>query len=329
MRRKALLLFAVLALVSVIVFVAAYFFLQEGPAKREPTEMIVTSIYPYELMVRQMTGGQIPVKTLIPQGASPHTWTPGPSDMQSLQDATVIVTNGLGLETNLAKAFSMHGAKHIEIAKLINHDLLKPNEEHDHHHHHEDAMHSEEHHHHHHHEEAMHSDEHEDQPDPHLWTSPENLINIANSLSAALINAFPNKTEIIKNNTTAMIQELMLIDNRIREERAKLTDPALVTYHNSFFYFTQRYDIDYVGFVQASPGQEPNPRELTNLGTKIRNHRIKSIFIEPQMNPKSAQVLAKEFNLKLLTLDPLGNSLGVRTISELILANWDIMKSGF
>ncbi len=310
MRRKALLLFAAIALVSIVVFVIAYFFLQKGIINVSEEETIITSIYPYELMVRQMTGGQIKVQTLIPQGASPHTWSPNPSDLQALESATLILTNGMGLETNLAKAFTKHARKHIEIAELINPELLKQAEDDHHHHHHGE-------------EEADHDF------DPHLWTSPEILINIANSLSTALITAFPNKTEVIKNNTITLIRDLMQVDKEIKQERSSLVKPALVTYHNSFFYFTERYDIDYVGFVQASPGQEPNPKELNDLGRKIRSHKIKSIFIEPQMNPKSAEVLAKEFGLKLLTLDPLGNTLNVSTISELIRANWEIMKSGF
>ncbi|HOH60803.1 MAG TPA: metal ABC transporter substrate-binding protein, partial [Candidatus Cloacimonadota bacterium] len=58
-------------------------------------------------------------------------------------------------------------------------------------------------------------------------------------------------------------------------------------------------------------------------------HQVKCIFIEPQQNDKAAQVLAKEYQMQIYTLDPLGGSLPVDSVSDLILANWKVMKQAF
>lgn len=126
-----------------------------------------------------------------------------------------------------------------------------------------------------------------------------------------------------------MQAEMKKAHEQILRERAELLQPALVTYHNSFHYFTRDYDIEYLGWVQSSPGKEPSARELTALGSKIKSHKVKAIFVEPQQNPKSAEVLAKEYGLQLFTLDPIGASLEVSTITELILTNWKAMKQAF
>ena len=310
MKRILLSFLTLLVLGGVIYFTVKHYSVISAERKAGEHALIVVSIYPYELLVKQIMGEQVQVKTLLPANASPHTWSPNPSDLVDLERAKIIISNGLGLETNLRKAFSQHGGKHIEIATLLSHELLGA-EEHDHSH----VGHS-------------HGEHDHDGLDPHIWTSPELLLNLVNSLSGALSSAFPNMAEVIKLNTNTVIQELMAADRQIFAERQQLSKPAIVTYHNSFHYFTKRYDIEYLGYVQSSPGQEPSARDLSNLGRKIRSHGVKAIFIEPQMNPRSAEVLAREFGLQVLTIDPLGTSLGVETISEFILKNWEIMKSG-
>ncbi len=279
---------------------------------KDDRSIIVVSIYPYELMVRQLVGDQVDVVSIIPPNASPHTWSPNPSDLAMMYKANLIISNGLGLETNLQKVFDQYSAKHLEIASLLDPELLDRDGDDDHNHH--DSHHDAEHHH--------------GDIDPHIWTSPELLINITNAVSGSLIGVYPNLAELIKQNASVMIRELMAADQRIQNDRNDLTNPAVVTYHNSFQYFTDRYGIHCVGFVQSSPGKEPSPRELSELGKKIKEYKVKSIFIEPQMNPKSAEVLASEFKLQLLTLDPLGNTLNPNSISDYILKNWEIMKSG-
>lgn len=307
---SSLKLVLVIVIIAVLAFVGYRYIDKSTFSKAIDEDIIVVSIYPYELLVSQMVGDQVKVITMIPPNASPHTWTPLPKDIQALSEADLLISNGLGLEANLAKAFEQNSAKHVEIFSLLNKDLLgKEAEQKPHDHHHE-------------------ADHEHGEFDPHLWTSAELLINIVNALSPVLMDRFPNKAEVIRQNSRDLIKDLMDADKIIMNEREAYSQPAIVTYHNSFHYFTRRYDIDYVGFVQASPGQEPSPKELNDLGKKIKAHKIKSIFIEPQMNPKSAEVLAKEFGIKLLTLDPMGNTLNVNTISEFLLKNWEIIKSG-
>jgi zinc transport system substrate-binding protein len=84
-----------------------------------------------------------------------------------------------------------------------------------------------------------------------------------------------------------------------------------------------------MGFVEESPGKEPTPKELSILGNIIKEHQVKAIFLEPQMDRKAGETLAQEFNLKLLMLDPLGSDGKAKTIAQLIDYNWQSMKGGF
>lgn len=62
---------------------------------------IVTTINPYYLIVFQLLGDTASVKLLVPPGANPHLFSLKPSDAKTLEEADLIVANGLGLETYL------------------------------------------------------------------------------------------------------------------------------------------------------------------------------------------------------------------------------------
>jgi len=164
---------------------------------------------------------------------------------------------------------------------------------------------------------------------PHLWLSPPRLIQITLLLVDELQTRFPDLAETIGRNGAQVIRELIAQNDLILKERSTFGQPAVITYHDSFHYFLRDYDILHLGSVQSSPGREPTPKELSELGRLIRAHDLKAIYVEPQMDRRSAQVLAKEFRLKVIELDPLGYTFKPRTIMDVIQANWERMKQGW
>jgi len=264
------------------------------------------------------------VRSLIPPNASPHTWNAQPADLKGLHTADLIISNGMGLEMFLNQSLSQIADKHLVCSDLLRDlivlDSLKQVALR--------AMQSETHSEVGHEHEAEH-DHHHVGTDPHLWNSALMMIKLTTKLKTELSNRFPDYAPVIGHKANEIIKELTQAHERISRERAAFASPGLVTYHNSYHYFCDDYVIDYLGWVQTSPGKEPTPKELTALGNKIKKYGVRTIFIEPQQNPKSAEVLAREYKLEIKTLDPMGHTLNVNTIAELILANWETMKSGF
>jgi zinc transport system substrate-binding protein len=283
---------------------------------QEEKQLILTSIYPYELLVKQLVGDAIEVRSLIPQNASVHSFNPQPSHLKDIHKADLILINGLGLENMFEQQLQNAGEKLIVAADLLKDlialdslNMVRENLMHAH---------------------SDNEDEHHHSfGDPHLWTSPQMMMKLSTKLKAELVSRFVDFAPLINHNYDELFRQLTEADSKIQSERNNLQNPALVTYHNSFHYFTRDYDIHYLGWVQSSPGKEPSARDLADLGNKIKEHKVKMIFKEPQENPKSAEVLAREYSLKLGTLDPIGASLNVHSIPELILENWNAMKQAF
>jgi len=296
-----------------LIMLALLMFLGGASCQKEQVPQIpvlVATIHPYELLLKELAGSGFEVKCLIPGKASPHTWNPVPADLKALSEASFILSNGLELEANISQNLKQMPDKHLQAADLLSdlivldslrHHALPDSSKHDHH-------------------EGI---------DPHIWTSPLLMQRLISKLEKELSIRYPNSAFIFSRNAETMRKKLEAADRQIKNERAAYSNPAIVTYHNSFEYFTNAYGISTLGWVQASPAKEPSPAELVNLGKLINAHNVKALFIEPQMNPKSGEVLSREFGLQLITIDPLGSNSQASGIAELILEYWQIMKQAF
>lgn len=258
-----------------------------------PSNLIVVSIYPYELLLKQMVGPKIEVRTLIPPNFSPHTYNPSPAELKSLYDANLVFSNGFGLETNIQTALNALGEKHLSAEQL----LQLPQKE--------------------------------ENPNPHIWLSPRLMKKLVSELEEPLQRTFPSYKDSISFHCKELISQFSSLDSLIIQERTQFSHTPIITYHDSFHYFIQDYQLDYLGSIQSSPGQEPTPKELVYLGDLIKANQVKAIFVEPQMDRKSANVLAKEFHLQVIELDPLGRTINAQSLPKLILINWNRMKQAW
>ncbi len=260
---------------------------------------IVATIYPYQLITQQIAGNLADVTTFIPGSASPHTYSPTPRDVQKLHDADLIIANGLNLETNMISYLKEIGNKVLFSADFIPPNMLTQDME-----------------------------EHTSF-NPHLWTDPDMIVLIAKGIELRLEELDPSHKEIFNQNLAQLELDITKANKQIQMERSKYRTLGIVTFHDSFKYFNDRYAIKLIGTVESSPGKEPSPKELLALGAKIKQYNVHAIFIEPEFNPKPAEVIGKEYKLSVIKYDPIGTTLNVNTISAFLLKNWELLKQGF
>jgi len=77
----------------------------------------------------------------------------------------------------------------------------------------------------------------------------------------------------------------------------------LVTNHESFGYYADRYGFTIVGTIipGSSSTSSPSAKELSDLIEKIKATGAKAIFLETGSDPKIADQLARETNIKIVT----------------------------
>ena len=265
-----------------------------GGARRPGKLRVVATYSVLGDLVKNVTGDEAEVVTLVGPDGDAHTFEPTPKDGISLAEADVIFENGVGFETWLDKLHlaSKSKAKRVVVTEGLqlregecNHDH-KPGEKH----------------------------EHED--DPHVWHDVKNAIHMVGVIRDRLAEADPPNAEKYRANAAAYLDRLTALDAWVAAKVATLPKERrkLVTSHDTFGYFADRHGFEVVGTVLASVSTEasdPSPATFAKLVEEVKRAKVPAIFAENVHNPKLIERLATEAGLKLappLFTDALGKS---------------------
>ncbi|MBU5677180.1 zinc ABC transporter substrate-binding protein [Alkaliphilus sp. MSJ-5] len=262
----------------------------EGTDEKEDLLKVYTSFYPYYDFAKNLGGDNIQLDTIVPTGTEPHSFEPSPKTIAELEKADVFIYNGLHMEPWVDRVLNLLEGKDIYIVdaskavELINYDT-KHNDDHNH----EDEQ------------EEEHDHDHGEY-DPHIWVDPVNAIHISKMIKEAFIDVDPNNKNIYEENFNNFKGELDKLDESFRVGLKDATERKIIVSHSAFGYLARRYNIEEISVAGISPHAEPSPKRLAQL-TKIANeNKINYIFFEALANVKTAEVLAKEANLEVLTL---------------------------
>lgn len=129
----------------------------------------------------------------------------------------------------------------------------------------------------------------------------------------ALCQADPAHADGYTRRATAYLQELDQLDSQIRASLLSLTNRKVVTFHDAFPYFCQRYDLMLVGVVEEVPSVDPSPKYLAQLSRAIRAQQVRVIFSEPQFHPRLLKRLASDLQIGVAELDVLETGTASKT----------------
>ncbi len=230
-------------------------------------------------IVQHVAGQRIQVETLIPLGMDPHTYQPTPQDVARIAESQMLIVNGAHFEEWLAKSLEnagMHGPVIEASSGLIS---RKPG-----------------------------ADEVIDPGhvgDPHFWLDPNNVIKYVENIRDGLVAADPGGKSEYSSNAAAYIVQLQELDVWIQSKVAQIPSEnrLLVTNHESFGYFADRYGFSIAGTVIPSTSSEASPsaRQMAELIDRIRQTGAKAIFLESGANSQLADQIAQESGAKVVT----------------------------
>lgn len=284
--------------------VAAAYLIAFAPlsAAQEPLR-IVTSVKPLSLLTRAIAPEDTQVTTLIPAGASPHTYQLRPSDRRALAEADLILWVGPSMETFLQRLL-----ENPELAPRV--QSLMPAEEAqaDHEHEHEHAsVEANDHEGH-----AGHNDgdgHHHDGVDPHVWLDPELALLMTHTISERLVKLAPNQHDAIERRLEELEQALHAQEEQVRPSLARLEGVDIFTYHDAFGRFAEHYGIHLAGALTPSPERTPGARHINAIQQKLRGANHPCLLTEPQFSRDWWSSLTEEVGLTISTWDPLASEI--------------------
>ncbi len=230
---------------------------------------VVATIFPIADIVRQVGGDAVEVVTLLPAGASPHTFEPSPAQIRAVAHARIFVRIGAGLDDWAAKLLAAQG-KGLTIVTLSDGLPLLNG-------------------------------------DPHIWLDPVLMRDHAVPMIVhALSQADPDRRDAFEHAAAELQSALTRLDAEIRQALAPVANKNYVAFHSAWRYFGQRYGLHAAAVIEPFPGKEPSAREIAAVVEAARTAHVHAILIEPQFNPQVAQQAARELGGQMLAVDPIG-----------------------
>ncbi|MDQ6694862.1 MAG: metal ABC transporter substrate-binding protein [Chloroflexota bacterium] len=224
-------------------------------------------------MAEAVAGDLATVRSLLPPGADAHSFEPRPSDVTAISQSALVLKNGVGLDDWVDKIITNAGGRRPLVTVSMGIPVRK-------------------------------GDPQEVQGDPHIWFSVPNAITMTLNIRDALVNVDPTNAATYRSNADAYIAKLNILDRYIMDKVGSI--PAeqrkIVTNHDAFGYFIDRYGLIYEGSVipSMSADAQPSAQSIAALIEKIKSEHVKAIFLENSINPKQAQQIASDAGVKVV-----------------------------
>ena len=240
-------------------------------------------------IVAQLVGDNATVTVVIPDGQDPHDFQPSAKDIETINNAALVVSNGLEFEEGLEEVLENIADAGGNIFMVGDHITVRKIEDGDEHNHGEDEGHADE-----------HGDKHTG-GDPHLWLSPATMLEMLPALTTALSQATGAD---LSAEATALTTKLQDLDGEVKSIINGLDECNLVSGHDEMGYFADRYGCKVIGVIIPSftSTSEATAGELAKLKKQVEQNKVPAIFTGLGVSPDTATQLAKELGIKAVTL---------------------------
>lgn len=126
---------------------------------------------------------------------------------------------------------------------------------------------------------------------------PANAIIMVTNIADALADKDPTNAAGFKKNAETYNAKLKKLDEWIADsvDQVPADKRLMVSNHDAFYYYTQAFDIDFVGSIipNFEDNAEPSAAQIQDLIDNIKKLGVKAIFSESAIDPKAAEQVAK------------------------------------
>lgn len=211
-------------------------------------------------------GEHVNVSGLMGPGIDPHLYQASAGDVTLMQEADVVVYNGLHLEGKMGEIFealSGQGQSVICIEEGLDEAGLLAWEG-------GGSVH-----------------------DPHIWFDVTLWQDAARIVEEGFALANPENAADYRANLERYLKELDELDAYVRERIAEVPEAqrVLVTAHDAFNYFGKAYGFEVRGLQGISTDAEAGTADVSALADFIVQRQIKAVFVESSVPPKTIEAL--------------------------------------
>ena len=253
--------------------------------KAESKVQVYTVNYPLKYFAERIGGELVEVYFPAPSGVDPVYWFPGADVVREYQKADLILLNGAGYAKWIKKA-TLPRSKLVNTSKSFKDQYLyiQNSVTHSHgtgenHSHGEIAF--------------------------TTWIDPELAIKQSEEIKNSLIKIHPDNNKVFEANFSSLKNDLIKIDNMLKDVFAKYTDKPLIASHPVYQYLQRRYQLN-LKSVHWEPDEYPNPEKTLELIKILKEHPASIMIWEDEPLPETTQKL-QEMEIKSVVFNPCAN----------------------
>jgi zinc/manganese transport system substrate-binding protein len=234
-------------------------------------------------IVSQLVGDNATVNVVIPDGQDPHEFQPSAKEIETINNAALVVSNGLEFEEGLEEVLENIADSGGNIFMIGDHITVRKIEDGDEH------------------NDENEGDHHHGGGDPHLWLSPATMLEMLPALTTALSEATGAD---LSAEATDLTTKLQVLDGEVESIIKSLDECKLVSGHDEMGYFADRYGCEVIGAIIPSftTTSEATAGELAELKKLVEQNKVPAIFTGLGVSPDTANQLAKELGVEAVTL---------------------------
>lgn len=224
-------------------------------------------------LVNQIGGEYVNVESLMGPGVDPHLYKASAGDVTKMQNADMVVYNGLHLEGKMGDIFeNLRGSEKLIVAATDNVD--------------ENSL--------------LDSETYEGAYDPHLWFNVDLWKSAAKTVAEGLKELDEANKDKYDEGLEAYLKELDNLDKYIRDRISEVPEEQriLITAHDAFQYFGDAYDFQVKGLQGISTDSEAGTSDVRELADFIVEKQIKAIFVESSVPKKNIEALQEAVKAK-------------------------------
>jgi manganese/zinc/iron transport system substrate-binding protein len=226
-----------------------------GADLADRTIRVVTTTGMVADLVENVGGERVEVTGLMGPGVDPHLYKPSAGDIRRLESADIVFYNGLELEgrmTDLFVKMARAGKPTVAVGEAIDPSRLRQ------------------------------PPEFEGRFDPHVWFDPVLWRETIPAVREGLAGLDPGSGPLYQANADRYARRLDDLHAYVQQQVGQVPPAGrvLITAHDAFGYFGERYGFEVRGLQGVSTATEAGAADVQALAGFIATRRIKALFVE-------------------------------------------------
>lgn len=274
---------------------------------RQGPPQVYTVNYPLAYFAERIAGDSVAVVFPAPDGVDPATWSPPAETIAEYQRADLVLLNGAGYagwiqrvtlsESRLVNTSASLADSLIPVAGDVTHSH-GPTGDHSH-------------------------------GDTAIttWLDVELAVGQARAVFDALVRLRPENETGFRARLLALEQDLLELDEALKDVAARIGDARLLFSHPVYQYFVRRYSFNGLS-VHWEPDEKPTDEQWRELSAALEVHDAKWMIWEGDPHPETVSRLAG-MGIGTLVFQPAGNRPAAGNYMSVMRENLRVLQQAF